>query len=80
MSAADDREDESVVAPAVFVVRVRRASAGQLAGVVERVATGEKRGFGSAGEMVALIQRMLDGPDRRAEGPADGRRGGNEEP
>lgn len=51
-----------MVAPATFVVRVRRDAAGRLTGLVERVATGEKGRFQGADALAELIQRMLAWP------------------
>ena len=45
MCATEDEEDTGVVAPATFIVRAWRDAAGRLHGVVERVATGERRDF-----------------------------------
>jgi hypothetical protein len=53
-----------------FVVRVVRADAGQLAGIVERVRTGEKARFETTDGIGRLIARMVAG-DRS---PDTGRR------
>jgi hypothetical protein len=49
---------------ATFVVRVVRDAAGQLAGIVERVRTGEKVRFETTDGIGPLIARMVagDGP------------------
>ncbi len=44
---------------ATFVVRVVRDDAGQLAGIVERVRTGEKARFETTDGMGRLIARMV---------------------
>ena len=46
---------------ATFVVRVVRDDAGQLAGIVERVRTGEKARFETTAGMGQLIARMVAG-------------------
>ena len=46
---------------ATFVVRVVRDDAGQLAGIVERVRTGEKARFETTDGMGQLIARMVAG-------------------
>jgi hypothetical protein len=45
--------------PVAFVVRVVRDEAGRLAGVVERIRTGEKERFQDAAAIGPLITRML---------------------
>jgi hypothetical protein len=62
MGAAEGGEDNRLVAPATFIVRVRRDGAGRLTGVVERVATGEKRRFQGAEGLAGVIQGMLPWP------------------
>jgi hypothetical protein len=56
------------MAPAAFIVRVWRDVAGQLTGVVERAATGEKARFQGAASLVELIERMLAKPGRPPSG------------
>jgi hypothetical protein len=46
---------------ATFVVRVVRDDAGQLAGIVERVRTGEKVRFETTDRIGPLIARMVAG-------------------
>jgi hypothetical protein len=46
---------------ATFVVRVVRDDAGQLAGIVERVRTGEKARFETTDGIGQLIARMVAG-------------------
>jgi hypothetical protein len=50
---------------ATFVVRVVRDDAGQLAGIVERVRTGEKARFETTNGMSQLIARMVAGDSPR---------------
>ena len=46
-----------------FVVRAARGPDGRLAGVVERVRTGEKHRFQDPGAIGHLIERMVDEED-----------------
>jgi hypothetical protein len=48
---------------ATFVVRLSRVDGGRLAGVVERVKTGEKAPFHELEAIGAVIGRLLDGED-----------------
>ena len=48
---------------ATFVVRLSRVDGGRLAGVVERVKTGEKAPFHELQAVGAVIGRLLDGED-----------------
>jgi hypothetical protein len=56
-----------VVTSVTFVVRVGRGPDGRLAGIVERVRTGEKHRFQEAGAIGRLIERMVDDEPRDAE-------------
>ncbi len=54
---------------AYFMVRLQRPAAGgdtALAGVVERLGTGEKRGFASAAELCTLLELWSPAPIDRA--------------
>lgn len=50
-----------------FVVRAARDPRGRLAGVIERVRTGEKRRFDDPDAIGRLIERMVDDDSRRLE-------------
>ena len=54
-----------------FVVRAARGPDGRLAGVVERVHTGEKHRFQDPGAIGHLIQRMVDEEARGGPAPAN---------
>lgn len=49
-----------------FVVRAARGPDGRLAGVIERVRTGEKHRFEDPGAIGRLIERMIDEAARGA--------------
>ena len=49
-----------------FVVRAARGPDGRLAGVIERVRTGEKHRFDEPGAVGRLIEQMVDDEERRA--------------
>jgi len=53
--------DESGSPQITFVVRVSTDRAGVIAGVVERVRTGEKARFQGLEDLGALIARMIEG-------------------
>jgi hypothetical protein len=46
---------------ATFIVRVFRDDTGRLAGIVERVRTGERARFRTAGGIGRLVERMVQG-------------------
>jgi hypothetical protein len=54
---------------ATFIVRVFRDDTGRLAGIVERVRTGERARFRTAGAIGRLVTRMVQGDP-----PPEGRR------
>ena len=51
---------EAMPSSVTFVVRAARQPDGRLAGVVERVQSGEKQRFGDAAAIGRLIERMLE--------------------
>jgi hypothetical protein len=57
---------EAVGSSVTFVVRAARAPDGRLAGVIERVRTGEKHRFEDPGAIGRLIEQMVDDEGRRA--------------
>lgn len=60
-------EQPAGASPVAFVVRVVTDQAGGLAGIVERVRTGEKERFHDAAAIGPLIARMLEARRGRAE-------------
>jgi hypothetical protein len=52
--------EEAMGNSVTFVVRAARGRDGRLAGVVERVRTGEKHRFEDPGSIGLLIERMVD--------------------
>ena len=60
-------EEDAVLAPTTFIVRVWRDAASRVTGVVERVATGEKARFQGAQAIAEIIERMMG---RQKEPPA----------
>jgi hypothetical protein len=52
--------EEAMGSSVTFVVRAARGPDGRLAGVVERVRTGEKHRFEDPGAIGLLIERMVD--------------------
>jgi hypothetical protein len=52
--------EETLGSGVTFVVRAARCPDGRLAGVVERVRTGEKRRFDDANAIGHHIERMVD--------------------
>lgn len=60
MLRVDGTTEEAMGRSVTFVVRVARGPDGRLAGVVERVRTGEKHRFEDPGAIGPLIERMID--------------------
>jgi hypothetical protein len=60
----DGTTGEPMGSSVTFVVRVARDPDGRLAGVVERVGTGEKHRFEDSGAIGRLIQQMFDDETR----------------
>jgi hypothetical protein len=66
MLRVDGTTEEAMGRSVTFVVRVARDPDGRLAGVVERVRTGEKHRFEDPGAIGHLIERMIDEEARGA--------------
>ncbi len=66
----DATPEEAMAASVTFVVRAVRDPDGRLAGVIERVRTGEKRRFEDSDAIGRLIERMVDDDSRRLGEPA----------
>jgi hypothetical protein len=62
----DRTTGEAVRSSVTFVVRAARGPDGRLAGVIERVRTGEKHRFDEPGAVGRLIEQMVDDEERRA--------------
>jgi hypothetical protein len=57
--------EEAMGRSVTFVVRAARGPDGRLAGIVERVRTGEKHRFEESGALGHLIERMVDEEEGR---------------
>ena len=57
--------EETLANSVTFVVRAARGPDGRLAGIVERVRTGEKHRFQNPGAIGHLIEQMVDDEVRR---------------
>lgn len=70
----DATPEEAMATGVTFVVRATRDANGRLAGVIERVRTGEKRRFEDPDAIGRLIERMVDDEDERRACPVQGGR------
>lgn len=66
----DATPEEAMVTSVTFVVRAARDPDGRLAGVIERVRTGEKCRFEDPDAIGRLIERMVDDDSHRVGGSA----------
>lgn len=62
----DATTEEAMAASVTFVVRATRDPDGRLAGIIERVRTGEKWRFEDPGAIGRLIERIVDEDVRSA--------------
>jgi hypothetical protein len=69
----DTTREEAMASSVTFVIRAARAANGRLAGVIERVRTGEKHRFEDPEAIGRLIERMVDDEDGRRARPVQGR-------
>jgi len=49
-----------------FIVRIDRADAGEVSGVIERVRTGTKEAFHGVDQIGAVLVRMMESDDKEA--------------